>query len=127
MECKINDLNFKSLNEEGILFVNKMKFLFFFYLNWNIFLIFKCLLYNIIYRCLIYFLFYNLVIKKSFLLRFVEDLLMFINFVILDEIFCKLIVFIVNRIDIFYVFFFKSWFLYVMGGVIIFFGYLIFI
>lgn len=120
MECKINDLNFISLNEEGILFVNKMKFLFFFYLNCNIFLIFKCLLYNIIYRCLIYFLFYNLVIKKSFLLRFVEDLLMFINFVILDEIFCKLIVLIVNRNDRFYVFFLKVGF-YMLWGVLLFF------
>lgn len=45
---------------------------------------------------------------------------MFINFVILDEIFCKLIVLIVNRNDIFYVFFLKVGF-YMLWGVLLFF------
>lgn len=43
---------------------------------------------------------------------------MFINFVILDEIFCKLIVFIVNRIDVFFLV--KVGF-YMLWGVLLFF------
>lgn len=112
------------LNEEGTLSANKMKSLSLFYSNCNIFLTLKCSLHNITYRCPIHFPSHNLVTKKSFLSRFVEDPLMFINSAISDETFCKLTVLIVNRIDTFYAFFSKSRFSHAMGGAIILFGYL---
>lgn len=49
MECKTNDPNFTSLNEEGTLSANKMKSLSFFYSNCNIFLTLICSLHSITY------------------------------------------------------------------------------
>lgn len=64
MECKTNDPNFTSLNEEGTLSANKMKSLSFFYSNCNIFLTLKCSLHSITYRCPIHIPSHNLVTKK---------------------------------------------------------------
>lgn len=64
MECKTNDPNFTSLNEEGTLSANKMKSLSFFYSNCNIFLTLICSLHSITYRCPIHIPSHNLVTQK---------------------------------------------------------------